>query len=248
MPNINNRATQLETPAKKPALAPLAVLLASVVMTVTLYWVPYGDAIGYPLILFSTLIHELGHGTAALLVGGSFESLTIGTDGSGLARWSAHASRLDIAVIAAGGLLGPAVFACTMFFFGRHASGARRLLIGFGVILIVAEVFVVRGLFAFSFVAVVAGILLLLGLKASSRACHFAAVFLATQLSLSVFSRGDYLFTDVAQTSAGRFPSDTAQIAQALWLPYWFWGTLIGALSVMVLLFGLWSFFAQMSD
>ncbi len=248
MPDINNRSTPLETPPAIRSNAGSAVLFASVALTVVLYWVPYGNVVGYPLILFSTLIHELGHGTAAILVGGAFESLTIGTDGSGLARWSAHASRLDIAIIAAGGLLGPAVFAAFLFVFARHASGARRMLIVFGAILVVAEIFVIRGLFAFSFVAAVAGLLLLLGLKASARACHFAAVFLATQLSLSVFSRGDYLFTDVAHTTAGVFPSDTAQIAKALWLPYWVWGSLIGVLSVAVLLFGLWSFFTSVSD
>ena len=59
-------------------------------------------------------------------------------------------------------------------------------------------------------------------------------------MSLSVFSRGDYLFKPAAKTTAGLMPSDTAQIAAALFLPYWFWGALIGALSLAILGCGLW--------
>jgi hypothetical protein len=67
---------------------------------------------------------------------------------------------------------------------------------------------------------------------------QLALVFLAVQLSLSVYSRGDYLFTDVARMSGGDMPSDVANMASALFLPYWFWGALCGALSVVVLCVG----------
>jgi membrane-associated phospholipid phosphatase len=67
-------------------------------------------------------------------------------------------------------------------------------------------------------------------------------VFLAVQLSLSVFSRGDYLFSEVARTGSGDFPSDVANMADALFLPYWFWGATCGAFSVAVLVVGLWAF------
>ena len=67
-------------------------------------------------------------------------------------------------------------------------------------------------------------------------------VFLGIQLSLSVFSRSDYLFTETAITSQGTMPSDVAVIAQALSMPYWFWGTACGVFSVIILLFGLWSY------
>jgi hypothetical protein len=103
-------------------------------------------------------------------------------------------------------------------------------------------VLVVRGWFAFGFVAAVA---LALGAAARPRSPwlgRFVLVFAAVQLALSVFTRGDYLFTPVAHTSAGPMPSDVAQMADALWLPYWFWGALCGLVSVGVLLLGLWSY------
>src|SRR5690606_32428044 len=50
-----------------------AALVWSIVLTVALYLVPFGQLIGYPLVLLSTLVHEVGHGLAAVLVGGTFE-------------------------------------------------------------------------------------------------------------------------------------------------------------------------------
>lgn len=68
-------------------------------------------------------------------------------------------------------------------------------------------------------------------------------LFTAVQLALSVFSRGDYLFTATARTGRGALPSDAAQLADALIGPYWFWGGVCGLLSVAALLFGVVTFF-----
>ena len=57
-----------------------------------------------------------------------------------------------------------------------------------------------------------------------------------------VFSRADYLFTDVAHTGAGPAPSDVAYMAEALFLPYWFWGLFCGGLSLAILWAGLHRF------
>jgi len=63
-----------------------------------------------------------------------------------------------------------------------------------------------------------------------------------------VFSRGDYLFTPVAQTSAGNFQSDVSNMAAALFLPYWFWGAACGAISVLALCIGLRSVWRTRAD
>ena len=42
-------------------------LLLSVVVTIALYAVPYGWYAAYPLMLISTVVHEMGHGIAALM-------------------------------------------------------------------------------------------------------------------------------------------------------------------------------------
>ena len=69
-----------------------AALFMSVVGTIALYWLPMGQTLAYPLVLLSTLAHELGHGIAALLVGGGFESFVLYADGipPGLLSTLAH--------------------------------------------------------------------------------------------------------------------------------------------------------------
>jgi hypothetical protein len=219
-----------------------AALVLSVAVTAILYVVPYGEYAAWPLLLLSTLAHELGHGLTALVLGGNFEAFFLWADGSGMARYSGAPGRLTRAAVSAGGLVGPAVLAALLFLAGRRADWSRWALVALGAGLAIAEVLVVRNLFAWVFVGAVAGALLGIGLKANGAAAQLATVFLAIQLSLSVFSRADYLFTDTARTAQGTGPSDVAQIAQALLLPYWFWGALIGALSAAILCFGLWSF------
>jgi hypothetical protein len=89
-------------------------------------------------------------------------------------------------------------------------------------------------------VGLVAGVCLWIGVKSSAKAAQLAIVFVAVQLALSVFSRGDYLFTATANTANGPMPSDVAQIAEALVGPYWLWGAVCGATSIGVLMGGLW--------
>ena len=219
-----------------------AALLGSVIVTALLYVVPYGPLLAWPLVLLSTLAHELGHGLAAVMVGGRFESLVMFADASGLATWSGEVSRLERAFISAGGLAGPAVVAGLCFGVGRSSRASRLSLVLLGIGLIAAEVLVVRNLFGLAFVGIVAAACLGLGLR-GREAARWGVLFAGVQLALSVFSRADYLFTATAQTGAGDHPSDVAHIAEALLLPYWFWGGAIGLLSVAVLLLGLLSFF-----
>lgn len=211
------------------------VLAVSVAVTLGLYLLPFGRTLAWPFVLFSTLVHELGHGIAAILVGGRFEALLIWSDASGVATWTALVGRLGHAVIAAGGLLGPAIGAAVCFAAGRGPRTARLYLLAMGGCLVLVDLFFVRTLFGVVFVALVAAAFILLGFYARPWLVQLATVFIGVQLALSVFSRGDYLFTAVARTSAGEMPSDTAQIAEALWLPFWFWGACCGLLSIAIL-------------
>ncbi len=218
------------------------VLGASVGVTAVLYAVPYGRYLAYPLMLLSTLAHEMGHGVAAILVGGSFERFVMWPDGSGMAVWSGEPGRLAAAAVAAGGLIGPAVTAALAFAFGRTARGARHALTAIAIVLALALVLVVRNLFGALFVAVLLLWCFATARKASGEVAQLVLVFLAVQLALSVFARGDYLFTPVAETAGGAMPSDVGQIAAALFLPYWFWGAVCGGISVLVLGYGVKSY------
>lgn len=215
-------------------------LVASIAVTVLLYWVPYGRLVGYPLVLVSTLAHEMGHGLTAMLVGGHFEKLEMWSDASGLAHWHGDVGRIARGLVAAGGLVGPAVAAALCFVAGRRPLPSRVFVLSVGALLVLAEVLVVRTIFGFFFVGVLAAALLAVGIKGSPKLSQWLLAFLAVQLALSVFSRGDYLFTDVAHMAGGSQPSDVALMSDALLLPYWFWGAVCGAFSVAVLLAGVW--------
>jgi hypothetical protein len=214
------------------------VFVVSLLVTGILYALPQLRVIAYPLLLLSTLVHELGHGLAAVLAGGELVSFELYSDGSGVARTAVADSRLTRAFVAAGGLVGPSIAAAVSFQVGRRPGPSRVFLSVLSIGLLLALVLVVRNAFGVVFVAGFALVLAGLALKAGSRVSQVALVFLGTQLGLSVFSRGDYLFSDRAATSGGDMPSDVAAMSDALLLPYWIWGLLCGAISVAALVVG----------
>lgn len=220
-------------------------LLVSIGVTALLWVIPYGRLVGYPLMLLSTLVHELGHGVAGVLVGGSFDSFEMWSNGSGLAHVRGYDGRFARAIVSAGGLVGPACAAALGFAMARGERRARGMLLGLGLLLLLADVLIVRSLFGLAFVTLFALGLLWVGTRVGGWASQLTLLFLSVQLSLSVFSRGDYLFTDKAHTAGGVFPSDVANMSSALFLPYWFWGALCGAFSVAVLLIGAWWFLRE---
>jgi hypothetical protein len=226
----------------------LLILAASIALTITLYLVPIFRSLAWPLLLISTLAHELGHGLAAVAVGGDFEALMMWSDGSGVATWSALVGRFGHAFIAAGGLVGPAFAAAICLLAGRSERGARIALWIMGVALVIADTLVVRSLFGAVFVAVLAVVFMVLASLKQGWVAQLGLVLVAVQLALSVFSRADYLFTPVAVTAAGSMPSDVARISEALVLPYWFWGGCCGLISVAVLLLALSAYVPRLSS
>ncbi len=215
------------------------LLLAAVGLTFLLQLIPFGGLIGWPLVLLSTFVHEIGHGLTALLVGARFEAFYMFGDASGFARWSGSPGPGARALIAAGGLVGPAVAALFGFLAARREQVARGFLIGLVVVCAALLALFVRGPVGIGFVlALMAGIGWVVWKKPEW--AQLLLVFLSVQLAISVFSRGDYLFTATAMTGAGEMPSDTAHMAEALGGTYWLWGLACGAFSVGVLVLGMW--------
>lgn len=221
---------------------PARVLAVTVVATIALYAVPGGRTLAWPLVLVSTLTHELGHGLAAAVLGGHFDSLVMYADASGAARWSGSFGRLAVATVAAAGLVGPAIAAFLLLAIGRSPSRARILLICAGAGLFLVTLLLVRNAFGWWFTALLASACCVVAWRAPRFSQGFV-VFLAVQLALSVYSRSDYLFAKSAVTGAGTGASDVAVMAAALFLPYWFWGVLCGALSLLLLYAGARAFF-----
>lgn len=68
---------------------------------------------------------------------------------------------------------------------------------------------------------------------------RFGIQLLGVQACISAWSQFDYLFNSAGRVGGRMNRSDTAAIADALLLPYWFWGTAISAMIIALLW---WSF------
>lgn len=232
---------------RRPAVRALTI---AVLLTLALHLtagVPGVRWLQWPLLLISTLAHELGHGLFARLLGAQFDSLVLWPNGAGVASYHGHFSAFSIASIAAAGLLGPPFTALLLMLAGRHSRAAHIALGACAVFLVLVTVLWAGSLFTWIVCLALAAVAGLLAWRGSPEVSQIACLFLAVQLSLSVFARGDYLFMRTAQTGAGPMPSDVSQIASALWLPYWLWGGLIAALSLALLGLGAWRFLRALS-
>ncbi|MFN0057238.1 MAG: M50 family metallopeptidase [Planctomycetota bacterium] len=219
-----------------PVPATRWVVLASVLATVILYLAPFGHVIGYPLLLLSTVAHELGHLLTAIALGCEPLSLELRSDGSGVAAYRGNVGPIATSLIAAGGLVGPAFVAALCFICGGPPSRARKLLASFAVVLLYVVCFVGSSAFGYFFLPTVA-LAFVISACAAGWFCQFVVYLSGTQLALSVFSRSDYLFTRTVAGNVGQ-PSDVEVIAQNLLLPFWFWGVACGAISLAILALG----------
>lgn len=235
------------TPRRSSAIQPrgehperlVALLVVSIVGTVVLYMVHALRPIAYPMLLLSTYAHEMGHGVAAVLMGGRFDALLLHPDGSGVALMALPPTRTSAAVSSAGGLLGPPIAAAILLVLGTRRRWARATVWAMALFSVVVSVWVIRTTFGLFFVLSFAAICAVFARWASAAAQQFWVIFIATQLGMAVFSRGDYLFTPHAQTARGLMPSDVMQISNALWGPYWLWGGMIALCSVAILCWAL---------
>src|SRR5258706_9575878 len=131
-------ANESPQPTMRPAsLAPASrtrqFLIVSAVVTLALYVVPYGQYLARPLLLLSTLAHEMGHGLTALLLGGRFQRLEMWASGAGVSELDLTGfGRIRQGLTLAGGLVGPAVAAALCFKLGKTGRGARSCLLGVG--------------------------------------------------------------------------------------------------------------------
>jgi len=239
---------------KNGRLACIAISVAVIVLN----WEPtnIGKLILRPLTYLYTFVHEMGHGVAAWLTGGSFTKFEMWLDGSGMATSLIEPTAFNKAFTAFGGLVAPAIWAAICLILGRSAKWSRYGFYAFTGLMVPAMVLVILGLspFGIVFVALCAIACFCISkfavVKDSSgkiveerKYPQYLMLFIAITLCTNVFTRGDYLFTAVAQTGAGEGPSDVGHIANALLLPYWIWGGLIALISIAVLAGGIWLFF-----
>jgi len=211
----------------------------AIVGSVALGMVSWGGKVIYPFRLFATWAHEMGHGIGGLITGNSFQELEIYRSLGGQALVGG-ADGFSQVIVSALGLVGPAIVGAIVMVAGSRVATAPYVLSALaGAVVVSAAIWIRNG---FGFFAMVA-IAVALGLVArfgTPLIRVMVAQLLAVQMALASWSSRDYLFISGFERDGRTFDSDTQNIADELFLPYWFWGGLLGGVSILVLLWAFW--------
>lgn len=217
-----------------------AILIAAGVYLATVAFVPFGSTLLYPLTLFTTWVHEMGHGITALVCGGRFSYLEIRANAGGTA-WASAAHGWPDALVAAGGLLAPPLLGAIILATVHGPRRARYFLAGLAFAIAVSLILYVRsvvGIVTMSVLALAIGHIAWRGFSETPERRVLAAQFLAVILAVDTLTRMvSYAF--MSETSSGR-TSDVSHIAENLGGHYALWGLAITVLALGMLAFGVW--------
>ena len=218
----------------------VALLLGIALASIMLWQTTLGSLLLYPFTILATWFHEMGHGIAAMLTGRGFERLLIFADGSGVAESMRPADgyRLTDALVAASGPLGPAIAGALLIVSSRSPTATRNALAVLGAALIVSTLIWVRSLTGWLVLPALGIAIVLLALRGSVPWRGFVIQLLGVQAAISAWQEFGYLFSPGGNVGGELHRSDTGAIADALLLPYWFWGAIISA-AILALLW--WS-------
>jgi len=231
----------MATKPPAPSTAPKnAILIAAGAYFFVVAFVPFGSTLLYPLTLFTTWVHEMGHGMSALLVGGHFSHLEIRANAGGTA-WAGAAHGWPDAIVSAGGLLAPPLLGAIILATVHGPKRARGFLLGLVAAIVVSLLFYVRsgvGIVTMSALSLVFGYVALFAFRETPQRRVWFAQLLAVILAIDTLTRMvSYAF--MGQTSEGK-TSDTAHIAENLGGHHLVWGLVITALALGMLAFGVW--------
>ena len=215
----------------------VALLLGIAIASVILWQTTIGSLLLYPFTILATWFHEMGHGIATMLTGSKFDRLLIFSDGSGVAQSlrSADEYRLTDAFIAASGPLGPTIAGSLLIIASRSAQTTRMGLTILGAALIISTAIWIRTLTGWLVLPALGIAILALARRGSPAQQRFGIQFIGVQACISAWKQFDYLFSPGASVDGQLQQSDTRAIADALLLPYWFWGAAISVAIVVLM-------------
>jgi hypothetical protein len=203
-------------------------------------WVPFGPTLLYPLTLFTTWVHEMGHGLSALVCGGQFLELEIHANAGGFARAGAGHGWPD-AIVAAGGLLAPPLLGAIILATVHGPRRARLFLGALSIGIVVSLVLYVRsstGIIAMAGVAVALAFVTWGAFRNNPERRVLIAQFLAVILAVDTLTRMvSYAFMGSLRTGQ---TSDVGHIADNLGGHYKLWGVVITAIALAMLALGVW--------
>ncbi|GIV96279.1 MAG: hypothetical protein KatS3mg057_0936 [Herpetosiphonaceae bacterium] len=226
--------------------SPVSSLIIAGFVSSIMAFIPGFTLLSYPFRLLITVVHELGHGLAALLTGGSFINFVIFANGAGLAytaggwRW----------VVIPAGYLGTALFAAAFIRLSRSPRLARATLSIAGVAIILLSLrygipsifsrFWLNGLFTVVSGVALGGACLGVALKTTPGWRVFVLNLIAIQAGLTAFS--DVIGLVGITTRFFTTPAnDAASMAALTGIPAVIWAILWAALAVALIGWAIWS-------
>jgi hypothetical protein len=218
------------------------LITAAIALWVVSRLIPFGSVLVYPLTLLTTWVHEMGHGLAALAVGGRFHSLDVYADASGLAQASAAPGWRE-AIVCAGGLLAPPIVGALILGLVHGPRRARGLLLGLAAGLVISVAIWVRsvtGLVVMPLCAVLLGWAGWRGFRAHPEWRVLLVQILGVVFALDTVTRMvSYVFTKEVEVGGERRASDIAMLADNAGGHYLLWGVLVSAFACGLLALGL---------
>lgn len=230
------------------------LLLLATIITIVLWFIPYAEYLVYPVRLFVTFIHESSHALVAVLTGGSVQSLTIASDGSGL-TYVAPSGLFGGVLTSSAGYLGTTIFGVLMLYLIRKRFSPNKILTAEGIFVAVMLVVftIVSPIFNFLSLQVayssilftilagglLAAVLIGLGIFSSPRVASFSVAFLAVQCLLNaLFDLKNVLMINSPLVGSD-MANDAANMAAVTHVPGFFWVVIWIGISLLMISFGL---------
>jgi hypothetical protein len=211
-------------------------LLGACLILVILLNINTGRYVLYPFRIFSTWIHEMCHGMAAILSGGGIRRLKIYNDGSGMA-WTTGG---HLGFVASAGYPGTSVVGCLLLLFRRTTLGPTIGTIGLGVALVLSCIFLVRNLFGGLFLTGEGLVLIGCGWLLPATLLDHLFAFLAAVICLNSVQNIDYLFgASQGYVNGAVLNTDAHTVAENWGGDYRMWAWIWFSLSIFLFLVGI---------
>lgn len=207
--------------AKKVDFKVLGTLVAMVVVAIVFWdW-----KFLYPIKVFVVLLHELGHGLAAVLTGGEIAKIELSSNLGGVC-WSRGGSRL---VILPAGYLGSMLFGGLILVAAARTRFDRFISMGIGGVVILVTAAYVRTTFGLVFGLLFGVVMILVGKFLPEKVNDTLLKFLG--LTSTMYAIIDIKEDLISRTVPG---SDAYAMSEILPLPPVFWGVLWILIAVVV--------------
>ena len=211
-------------------------LFAAIFVLVCLMNFSTGRYVLYPFKIFSTWVHEMCHGMAAILSGGYCAKLEIFPDGSGLATTASQ----HRGFVASAGYAGTSVTGGLLLLFRRTTLGPTIGTIGLGFILILSVLLYVRNEWGMLALSVEGIVLLLCGWKLPAAFLDHLYSFLALTVSLNAIENIHDLYgSDQGYVNGELRNTDAHTVAEVRGGDYRLWATKWLCLSIAMTTVGI---------